>query len=223
MLYFFQRGDYFMNKSVIIKDFIKQNGTKNKLGKGDYLEDDFENYLYLLEKGILYIYQDNIDGTTLIYKIISPNNLFFCDNNKYFRGKSEVVFYKIPIDTIRKNSSLFTQYTKLLTLENKKKDMFIRDMLTKDKVCRLLSIFVRLCNTFREIKDDVIIIKIKITQEELAHFCGTTRENVARIMKQLKEKNILDTSSHYLKILDLEKIKNIIPCEGCNGFICKTF
>ncbi|UXR69512.1 MULTISPECIES: helix-turn-helix domain-containing protein [unclassified Staphylococcus] len=96
-------------------------------------------------------------------------------------------------------------------------------MLTKDKFCSLLSILVRLSNTFGEMKNGVVIIRLKITQEELAQCCGTTRENVARIMKHLKDKNILDTSSQFIKIYAIEEIKKLIPCENCNNYICKTF
>ncbi|ELI5508591.1 Crp/Fnr family transcriptional regulator [Staphylococcus pseudintermedius] len=206
-----------------IKEIIKEKGINNKLCKGEYFQETFEKYIYLVDKGILYVHQDNIDGITLIYKIIGPDSLFICDNSKYFCGKTEVVFYKMLISSIINDEKTCREYIKLLINENVKKDMFIRDMLTKDKVCRLLSILVRLANTFGEEEGRMIVIKIKITQEELAQYCGTTRENIARIMKQLKDRKIVDTSSRFIKILSLEEIKQMIPCEGCNSFVCKTF
>ncbi|WP_181897740.1 Crp/Fnr family transcriptional regulator, partial [Staphylococcus felis] len=121
------------------------------------------------------------------------------------------------------NNGLYNLYMKLLVLENIKKDMFIRDMLTRNKLSSFLSVLIRLSNTFGVVEKDMVIIKIKITQEELAQYCGTTRENVARIIKQLKDKNILDTSSHFIKVINIEEIKKMIPCENCENSVCNSF
>lgn len=212
-----------MNRFTIMKDFIKKNGKKSELSKGHTLNESFEKYLYFVDKGILYINQDNADGTTLIYKIVSPNNLLICDKFKYFYGKTDATFYKVPIRIIKNNNGLYNLYMKLLVLENIKKDMFIRDMLTRNKLSSFLSVLIRLSNTFGVVEKDMVIIKIKITQEELAQYCGTTRENVARIIKQLKDKNILDTSSHFIKVINIEEIKKMIPCENCENFVCNSF
>lgn len=37
-----------------IKEIIKEKGINNKLCKGEYFQETFEKYIYLVDKGILY-------------------------------------------------------------------------------------------------------------------------------------------------------------------------
>ena len=53
-------------------------------------------------------------------------------------------------------------------------------------------------------------IKLNMTKEKLAESLGITRPSLSRELINMKEDNLIDYSRNYIKILDLDKIENIL-------------
>lgn len=54
------------------------------------------------------------------------------------------------------------------------------------------------------------IVNLKMTREELADFLSTTRPSLSRELSNMKDEKILDVEGKTIKILKMEKIKNLL-------------
>ena len=60
-------------------------------------------------------------------------------------------------------------------------------------------------------------INIHLTQKDLAHLIGASRETVAEILAAYKEKGILETGYRTIKLVDLRGLAAALPKEGDGG------
>ena len=67
---------------------------------------------------------------------------------------------------------------------------------------------------------DGIIINLPLTNQELANFCGTSREVVNRLLSDLRKNNAISVDKGIITIHDLNYLKTEIDCENCSIDIC---
>jgi CRP/FNR family transcriptional regulator len=75
-------------------------------------------------------------------------------------------------------------------------------------------------NSYGVQKGNEILIDLPLTNQELANFCGTSRESTNRILSELKKDNIISVKKGKISILDLQYLKNEIDCENCSAVYC---
>jgi CRP-like cAMP-binding protein len=75
-------------------------------------------------------------------------------------------------------------------------------------------------NSYGIQKDNGILIDLPLTNQELANFCGTSRESTNRILSELKKNKIISVKKGKISIWDLQYLKNEIDCENCSAVYC---
>ncbi|WP_162882473.1 helix-turn-helix domain-containing protein, partial [Serratia marcescens] len=60
-----------------------------------------------------------------------------------------------------------------------------------------------------------IVIKTPLTNQELANFCGTSREVVNRMLGDLRKNNVISIEKGIITIHRLAFLKAEIDCENC--------
>ena len=97
----------------------------------------------------------------------------------------------------------------------------MRDLLLNGKRGALYSTLIRLCNSYGVKQNDGILIDLQLTNQEIARFCGATREYVNRLLNELKQKGVLSVdSTKKILIKDLDYLKRENQCENCPIEIC---
>ncbi|MED3908953.1 Crp/Fnr family transcriptional regulator [Peribacillus simplex] len=202
--------------------------------KGRYLfqESTPASDLYYIIKGKVEVSKVVPDGRELTIRISSENDLvgetvLFSQNPKYMMnakmmedGTVAVISKEALEDKIASDSRLAVDMMTWLSAQNRKNQAKFRDMLLHGKKGAFYSTLIRLSNSYGTEVEDGKVINLLFTNQELANFCGTSREVVNRMLAQLRKNNVISIKKGRITILDFDYLKQEIDCENCPIDIC---
>ena len=70
-------------------------------------------------------------------------------------------------------------------------------------------------------RNDGIELNLHLTNQELANFCGTSREVINRMLSDLRKEEVISVDKGKITIHDLNYLKTEINCEDCPKDLCK--
>ena len=135
-------------------------------------------------------------------------------------GEVAVINNEVLERKLFENSELAFEFMKWMSDHFRRTQTKFRDLVLLGKKGALYSTLVRMTNSYGIVKDDGILIDIPLTNQELANFCGTSRESTNRMLNDLRKNEILSISKGKITIHDLAYIKKEINCEGCPAVYC---
>ncbi|CAH0249826.1 Crp/Fnr family transcriptional regulator [Peribacillus sp. Bi134] len=202
--------------------------------KGRYLfqESTPASDLYYIIKGKVEVSKVVPDGRELTIRISSENDLvgetvLFSQNPKYMMnakmmedGTVAVISKEALEDKIASDSHLAVEMMTWLSAQNRKNQAKFRDMLLHGKKGAFYSTLIRLSNSYGTEAEDGKVINLPFTNQELANFCGTSREVVNRMLAQLRKNNVISIKKGRITILNFDYLKQEIDCENCPIEIC---
>ncbi|USK76144.1 Crp/Fnr family transcriptional regulator [Peribacillus frigoritolerans] len=202
--------------------------------KGRYLfhESTPASDLYYIINGKVEVSKVVPDGRELTIRISSKNDLvgetvLFSQNPKYMMnakmmedGTVAVISKEALEEKIASDSHLAVEMMTWLSAQNRKNQAKFRDMLLHGKKGAFYSTLIRLSNSYGTEAEDGKIINLPFTNQELANFCGTSREVVNRMLAQLRKNNVISIKKGRITILDFDYLKQEIDCENCPIEIC---
>ncbi|MBT2614553.1 MULTISPECIES: Crp/Fnr family transcriptional regulator [unclassified Bacillus (in: firmicutes)] len=202
--------------------------------KGRYLfhENTPASDLYYIINGKVEVSKVVPDGRELTIRISSKNDLvgetvLFSQNPKYMMnakmmedGTVAVISKEALEEKIASDSHLAVEMMTWLSAQNRKNQAKFRDMLLHGKKGAFYSTLIRLSNSYGTEAEDGKIINLPFTNQELANFCGTSREVVNRMLAQLRKNNVISIKKGRITILDFDYLKQEIDCENCPIEIC---
>jgi CRP-like cAMP-binding protein len=221
--------------SIEIKELLKFADRRFKSEKGSFLfqEGMVAEELYIIISGRVQISKVTSDGRELSLRICGENDIcgeltLFTDNPRYLLSamvleEGEVVAIKKDIieSEIFQNSKLAFEFMKWMSDHFRKTQTKFRDLVLNGKRGALFSTLIRMSNSYGiQKKDNGILIDLPLTNQELANFCGTSRESTNRILSELKKDKIISVKKGKISILDLQYLKNEIDCENCSAVYC---
>lgn len=202
--------------------------------KGRYLfhESTPASDLYYIINGKVEVSKVVPDGRELTIRISSENDLvgetvLFSQNPKYMMnakmmedGTVAVISKEALEEKIASDSHLAVEMMTWLSAQNRKNQAKFRDMLLHGKKGAFYSTLIRLSNSYGTEAEDGKVINLPFTNQELANFCGTSREVVNRMLAQLRKNNVISIKKGHITILDFDYLKQEIDCENCPIEIC---
>ncbi|MCY8937298.1 Crp/Fnr family transcriptional regulator [Peribacillus frigoritolerans] len=202
--------------------------------KGRYLfhESTPASDLYYIINGKVEVSKVVPDGRELTIRISSENDLvgetvLFSQNPKYMMnakmmedGTVAVISKEALEEKIAADSHLAVEMMTWLSAQNRKNQAKFRDMLLHGKKGAFYSTLIRLSNSYGTEAEDGKVINLPFTNQELANFCGTSREVVNRMLAQLRKNNVISIKKGRITILDFDYLKQEIDCENCPIEIC---
>jgi CRP-like cAMP-binding protein len=220
--------------SIEIKELLKFADRKFKSEKGSFLfqEGMLAEELYIVISGKVQISKITSDGRELSLRICGENDIcgeltLFTDNPRYLLSamvleEGEIVAIKKDVleCEIFQNSKLAFEFMKWMSDHFRKTQTKFRDLVLNGKRGALFSTLIRMSNSYGIPKGNEILIDLPLTNQELANFCGTSRESTNRILSELKKDNIISVKKGKISILDLQYLKNEIDCENCSAVYC---
>ncbi|MBT2678174.1 Crp/Fnr family transcriptional regulator [Bacillus sp. ISL-35] len=220
--------------SIEIKELLQFADRTFKVKKGTYLfQEGMEaEELYLILGGKVQISKVTQDGRELALRICGENDLcgeltLFTEAPKYLL--SALILEDATISAIRKdviekeifqNPSLAFEFMKWMSDHFRKTQTKFRDLVLNGKKGALFSTLIRMTNSYGIHKDTGILIDLPLTNQELANFCGTSRESTNRILNDLKREGIISIKKGKILIHDVDYLRQEIGCENCPAVFC---
>ncbi|WP_097677975.1 Crp/Fnr family transcriptional regulator [Bacillus massilinigeriensis] len=221
-------------RSIEIKELIRFSDRTIRTKKGSYLfQEGMEaEELYLILSGKIQISKVTKDGRELALRICGENDLcgeltLFTDSPKYLLSAlaledGEIVAIKKSVieKEILHNPSLAFEFMKWMSDHFRKTQTKFRDLVLNGKKGALFSTLIRMTNSYGVKKKDGTLIDLPLTNQDLANFCGTTRESTNRILNELKKNKIISIKKSKITVHDLQYLKDEIGCENCPAVFC---
>jgi CRP-like cAMP-binding protein len=187
---------------------------------------------YLVISGKIQISKITKDGRELSLRICSSNDLcgeltLFTESPKYLL--SALVLEEGQVAAIKKDiierelfqdSALAFEFMKYMSDHFRKTQTKFRDLVLHGKKGALYSTLIRMTNSYGVTHSDGILIDLSLTNQDLANFCGTSRESVNRILNDLKRDEIISIQKGKIFIHNLQYLKDEIDCENCPAVYC---
>lgn len=220
--------------SIEIKELLRFADRRFRSERGSFLfqEGMQAEELYIIISGKVQISKITSDGRELSLRICGANDIcgeltLFTDNPRYLLSakileEGEIVAIKKDVieSEIFQNSKLAFEFMKWMSDHFRKTQTKFRDLVLNGKRGALFSTLIRMSNSYGIPKDNSILIDLPLTNQELANFCGTSRESTNRILSDLKRDHIISVKRGKITILDLQYLKDEIGCENCPAVYC---
>lgn len=223
-----------LSLSIRMQAILDNKQQIKHMEKGRYLfhESTPASDLYYIINGKVEVSKVVPDGRELTIRISSKNDLvgetvLFSQNPKYMMnakmmedGTVAVISKEALEEKITSDSHLAVEMMTWLSAQNRKNQAKFRDMLLHGKKGAFYSTLIRLSNSYGTEAEDGKVINLPFTNQELANFCGTSREVVNRMLAQLRKNNVISIKKGRITILDFDYLKQEIDCENCPIEIC---
>ncbi|HYK73246.1 MAG TPA: Crp/Fnr family transcriptional regulator [Pseudoneobacillus sp.] len=220
--------------SIEIKELLHFADRKFISQRGAFLfqEGMDAEELYIIMSGKIQISKITTDGRELSLRICGANDLcgeltLFTSNPKYLLSakvleEGEIVAIKKDVieSEIFQNPTLAFEFMKWMSDHFRKTQTKFRDLVLNGKKGALFSTLIRMTNSYGIEKNDGILIDLPLTNQDLANFCGTSRESTNRILNDLKRDEIISIKRGKITIHDLQFLKDDIGCENCPAIYC---
>ncbi len=218
----------------LTKLFDTVNHTK-KVEKGSFLfqEGSIAEELYIVQSGIIQISKIIPDGRELTLRMCSKGDFIgelnlFSHESKYLlsarileSGEVAVIKKDVLEEKLSQDPGLSLEFMKWMSLQYRKTQTKFRDLVLHGKKGALYSTLIRITNSYGVESEKGILINLPLTNQELANFCGTSREVVNRLLSDLRKLGIISIDKGLITIHNLDHIKNEIDCEECPTEICR--
>ncbi|WP_438825041.1 Crp/Fnr family transcriptional regulator [Bacillus sp. JJ1122] len=215
------------------KVFEKVHRIK-KIEKGSFLFEEGNNAseLYIIQSGKFQISKMVADGRELTIRMCSAGelvgelSLFSPASSHLLTAKASesgtvAVIQKDNLENeIAKDNALALELVKWLSLQHRKSQTRFRDLVLHGKKGALYSTLIRMANSYGVVTDEGIKIDVSLTNQELANFCGTSREVVNRLLSELRRNNSISIDKGYITVHALNRLKREIDCESCPAEVC---
>lgn len=219
-----------------IKQLLLEHVNYDKTLEKDeslFIPGDMINYLYFIKSGKIVISQPIADGREFSLRLckagdlIGDSTLFSNHGQKHifhavaFRKSRVVGIDKHKLNHLMKHDARLATYLMNEISENALRDnMKLVDLVMYGKKGALYSMLIRLANSYGEKKSDRIFINLALTNQELANFCGTSRENINRLLSDLRKNQVISIKNKYISIHNINFLKEELNCEGCPVTLC---
>jgi CRP-like cAMP-binding protein len=191
--------------SIEIKELLKFADRTIHANKGTYLfQEGMEaDELFLLISGKVQISKVTQDGRELALRICGQNDIcgeltLFTESPKYLLSAlvieaGEIVAIKKEVleKEIFQNPTLAFEFMKWMSDHFRKTQTKFRDLVLIGKKGALFSTLIRMTNSYGVPNHNGILIDLPMTNQELANFCGTSRESTNRILNDLKREETI--------------------------------
>ncbi|AST90400.1 Crp/Fnr family transcriptional regulator [Sutcliffiella cohnii] len=217
-----------------LKQFLYTFEKKINIKKGTYLfhEGETANEIYLILSGKVQMSKITPDGQELTMRLCSEDDIvgeltLFTDgalyllNAKVMEDGTAIVIPKDELEIgVANDSKIAVELMKWMSIHFRKTQTKFRDLVLKGKKGGLYSTLIRMTNSYGVMKPNGILIDTPLTNQDLANYCGTSREVVNRMLSELKKNEILSVEKGKITIHDLNFLKLEIDCENCPVELC---
>lgn len=203
-----------------LETFFSQFKLLN-LKKGELVirPDDHLSAVYFLKTGYVRMYTIFEDGRELTLNIFKPGTFFpmmwalsNLPNNYHFQAMTRIEFHKAPreevVQLLKINPDVLFDLTKRILVGLDGLFTNIQHMLSGSASHRVMATIFLLAKRFGEkTASGEIIIKLRLTHQDLANLAGITRETTSLEIGKLSKEKLLSVKDHLLIVKNIEKLE----------------
>ncbi len=182
-------------------------------GEVIFAEGDPGNALYILTEGAVKLSRDYSEGKEATLMLLGPWEVFgelAFGHRAYQHGRAEVVMdcrvRKVPKvfveRVVKRRPEVALKVVDLLWLELARHREMAGCLLPHKAEAKLASLLPILARKFGDEEDGRIVIRLRLTQEELAKIISSTRESVTHALGDLRRRGVLAVANGCMIILD---------------------
>ena len=220
----------------VLTALFQAKGTLVNVNKSAQLfqEGGLADQLYLVKNGTIQISKETESGKELAIRIcgeqtlIGETTVFCCSTFHITTAKAltPAKLYALSREAfecyLQNEPKTMTDYLKWLQIEHLKNQSRLRDLVLHGKKGALYSTLIRLANTYGKFQSpNEVLIKLALTNTEIANLCATSREVVNRMLSDLRKQHILSIEKGYIMIHDISFLKREIECDHCPLSVCR--
>lgn len=208
-----------------IIEHLTETVNSRAITKGEVIfrETDRAEALYFIVKGKVKLIKSNPEGKEILLNIRKQGEMFA---EVPLFNKSEDTY---PVTSIAMESGIiavirYADLEKVLLKEPKLAisifrtmaerlllaQRTLRDVALYGKFGALAATLVRLCEDYGVQDEDGIVIKLRLTHEDLGSFFGATRESVTRMINQLRRQGVIDKKGSYFIVHDIDALRSYL-------------
>jgi CRP-like cAMP-binding protein len=218
----------------LLEQFFQKTEQVLKVKAGSVLfqEKDSVEYVYLLLSGTVALGRVHMRGKDFILKILNSKEMIV--EYQLFKHNPHYQFYAktlsdseiLPIkkdqfeEFIMNDPDAMNAFVSWLSTSYLKAQMKCQDLIMNGKKGGLYSILIRLSNTYGVMTEEGILIDLPLTHQELANLTFGTREVIQRILKELRENDVISYDQQKLTIKNIRYLKEEVDCQNCPYEIC---
>lgn len=199
-------------------------GQEIVMNKGSHLYHmgDSVEFVYIIVKGRVQLYLINEEGKEKTIAIIGKNGLlgeYKKQEKNYYvtsaRTVSDTILVKINKkkfeEFLFESKDLARQRLEMLSIKVELLAHTSLHLSYDNSFNRIVRMFIDLANGYgTRTKDGNTKIEITFTHQEIAYLIGTTRVNVANIVKNLTESNLINKKGRNYYIIDIQKLHDLL-------------
>lgn len=228
-----RRRDSFISSEL--QELLKSLGTIQPIEEDTYLfyQGKTAKEVYFIRSGLVQISMMSAQGTAMSLRLCQTDDIIgelilYCESPNYLlnarvieSGEVLAVDIKTLHQELAHNQPLAMEMMKWINNHMRKYQLKMKDLLLNGKKGALFSTLIRLSNSYGIKQDNGILIDIVLTNQDLANFCGATREYVNRLLRELRKEDILSINTFgKIFIKDLAYLKRENFCENCPIELC---
>lgn len=134
---------------------------------------------------------------------------------------SKCTFGVIPLEKINLKKILQKDLEDYYYFSFKRLYLQMRDITIYSKELALISIFIRLANSYGKIHQNSCIINFRISNKVLAEFIGTSPETISRLLIDFKTRKLISITKNSIIINNFDKLKTLLGCKYCDESLCE--
>lgn len=173
-----------------------------------------ENYIYLIQSGILKVYASDNKGNEKFLWVIGQGSLiptFYSKTAKRLYILTTTTILKLDKNTLVKafaaNEKLFESFMKQIYARYE--EILARNVENSsersiNKLCQLLYEVAKISSNNTE----NVKIKNYLSRQDMAYYVGTHVTNISKLLKQLEFDGLIKRDGREITITDTEKLKN---------------
>jgi CRP/FNR family transcriptional regulator, cyclic AMP receptor protein len=176
-----------------------------------YLCGDQDDMVYFIESGQVKIIMPSLEGKECILAIHSAGDLFgeFCLSGLGVRKETAIAMEETRLKQIPSSKflmllgkeQLLEGFVRYLAVRIHDQQQVITNLVTISSELRLGKTLLQLAKTLGIEDPRSIVIKLKISHEELSEMVGTTRPRISIFMQRFRNLGLIEiTKEHYLMI-----------------------
>lgn len=182
-----------------------------------YREKDNANFLYLLVKGKVKIYQINKEGKEITTNLLKAGEYFGYESllrgEEFFESAetledSEVVM--IPkedfLQLMYQNREVSAKFISMLSNNVEEREKQLLDLAYNTVRKRVANALVRLYDKYHRPEDAAFTMSI--SREDLASMVGTATESAIRMLSEFKSSGLIEIHGSEIRIMEIDKLRN---------------
>lgn len=190
-------------------------------GRDIYRAGDLSDRVYLLKSGKLKLWRESDDGKEFILYFMGPGDLFgeLAIAEQEVRTETATVLEDAFVCSVgcqdferflSRQPSLALRISRVIGERKQRLEQRVLDLVTKDVRTRLAHALAELAEDFGEEGEDGVRIDLRLTQSDLAHLVGSTRETTSTVFNEFRRAGFVDSEGRTVRVLQPESLAGYV-------------